>query len=262
MPEVHADEPGREPPGRLPQDGRLPDAVARYADHEDGVIDLFLPPPTGTPMPAGGTLVVLLHGGFWRTAYDRTHARPMAADLATRGHVVALPEYRRVGPGGAGGWPQTGQDVRDAMAALPDVLHGLALPAPGRTIVIGHSAGGHLALWLLSTRPAVDRVVALAPVCDVREAERRGLGSNAARGFFSEIDIDAADPQQLLPAEQDGLPDVVVVHGSSDQVVPVELSERFADQHPWARLVVVPGGHFEPIDPTATQYAAVLSALG
>ena len=75
--------------------GPLPDATARYAGHQDAVVDLHLPAgslPTGPDTP----LVVLLHGGFWKQEWDRRHTRPMARALAERGLVVATPEYRRV----------------------------------------------------------------------------------------------------------------------------------------------------------------------
>ena len=81
-----------------------PDAVLRYADHRDGVVDIFLPLGAGASAPY--RLVVFMHGGFWREEWNRMHARPLANALARRGLVVAVPEYRRVG--GAGGWPQTG----------------------------------------------------------------------------------------------------------------------------------------------------------
>ena len=100
----------------------LPDAVVRYAAHEDGVIDLHLPDGPG-PRP----LVITVHGGFWKQRYDRTHQRPLARALVAAGAVVAAPEYRRVG--GAGGWPATGDDVLAAYAALPDLLDGLGVSA-------------------------------------------------------------------------------------------------------------------------------------
>ena len=156
-------------------------------------------------------VVVLLHGGFWKTAYDRTHTRPMARALAGRDCLVATPEYRRVGPGGHGGWPATGADVEQAVSALPELLAGIGLdPAAtaGPLRVTGHSAGGHLALWLASrARDAglpVERTVPLAPVCDLREAIDRGLGSDAARAFLGRVDPDEADPMVLLDAAPGG----------------------------------------------------------
>lgn len=229
-----------------------PDVTLRYADHPDDLLDVHL------PAEPNGLSVLLLHGGFWKTAYDRTHTRPMARALADAGFTVATPEYRRVGPGGSGGWPRTGADVQAAAAALPELLAGVGV-APGPLRAIGHSAGGHLALWLATTGLALDRVVALAPVCDLREAMARRLGSDAARAFLDGIEPDEADPMLLfadMPAA-----DVRIVHGVDDDVVPVDLSRGFVARHPAVALSEVPGGHFELIEPDSSQWRTVVAAL-
>lgn len=230
----------------------LPDAVVRYDDHDDALIDVHV------PEAGNGVTVLLLHGGFWKTAYDRTHTRTMAVALAEAGFLVATPEYRRVGPGGAGGWPRTGADVRRAATRLPELL-GEVGQSMGTLRVAGHSAGGHLALWLATQDLPIDRVVALAPVCDLREAIRLGLGSDAARAFLGGIDPDGADPMVLLdprPAAE-----VTIVHGVEDDVVPVSLSRGLVARHPWVRLEEVPGGHFEVIEPGSVAWPAVVEAL-
>jgi acetyl esterase/lipase len=232
----------------------LPDAVLRYADHDEAVFDVHLPEHTS------GAVVVLVHGGFWKAEWDRTHTRPLARTLADEGFVVASPEYRRVGNGG--GWPTTAEDVRRALTALPDLLGALEVTST-RTTLVGHSAGGHLVLWLAS-EVAVDRVVGLAPVCDLREAARLGLGANATRAFLGggpeEVDYDPADPMVRLDERPDA--DVVIVHGNRDENVPLDLSRRFVERHPWVRLVELGCGHFELIDPDDPAYEAVRAALG
>jgi len=231
-------------------DDHLPDATVRYAEHEDGVIDLHLPDE-----PAG-QMVVLVHGGFWKAAYDRRPSRQMAAALASEGHVVATPEYRRVGAGG--GWPATGDDVRRAAERLPDLLASIDVPVGPMTLV-GHSAGGQLALWLATTALEISRVVALAPVCDLREAIRLDLGGGAAQAFLEGADIDDADPMVLLEARPDAA--VRMVHGRDDEDVPVSLSRGFVARHPWAELVEVDGGHFEVIEPGSPAWPVVLRSL-
>ncbi len=211
------------------------------------------------PAAPNGVTVLLLHGGFWKTAYDRKHTREMAAALAAEGFLVATPEYRRVGPGGAGGWPRTGADVRRAATRLPGLLAGIGHEV-GTLRVTGHSAGGHLALWLATTDLPIERVVALAPVCDLREAIRRGLGSDAARAFLGGIDPDEADPMVLL--DDRPLAAISVVHGVDDDVVPIDLARNLVRRHPWIRLVEVPGGHFEVIEPGSVAWPAVLAELG
>lgn len=220
----------------------LPDAVVRYGEHELAVIDLHLPPG-----PGNGTLVLLVHGGFWKQTYDRTHTRAQARALATDGYLVATPEYRRVG--GGGGWPTTGADVEAAARALPDLLAGLDLTWD-HTVAVGHSAGGHLVLWLAGRGVPLDVVVSVAGVCDLVRADELGLGSRAVAALLDGHPATEADPMTLL-AEEPG-PRVVLVHGAADDTVPLELSQRFAVRHPWAELVEIPGvGHFEFLDPSS-----------
>ncbi|MYR40566.1 alpha/beta hydrolase, partial [Streptomyces sp. SID5910] len=130
-----------------------PDSTAAYGDHPDQVIDFYLPRGEGGP-GAPAPVVVFLHGGAWRAAYDRHHAGPFAGFLADRGFAVANVEYRRGSRDGAeddpvaGRWPDTLDDVAAALDALP-ALAGRHLPGADarRTVLTGHSAGGHLALW-------------------------------------------------------------------------------------------------------------------
>jgi acetyl esterase/lipase len=237
----------------------LPDASVRYADHEDAVIDLHLPDAVADPgnERVADRLLVLLHGGFWKAEWDRRHTRPMARALADLGWLVATPEYRRVR--GGGGWPTTGEDVHLAVSRLPELLAGLGLPDSGPPTLTGHSAGGHLALWLATTDLPIERVVALAPVCDLQEAIRLGLGDHATRALLGDLDPAAADPMTLMgdhpPCE------VVLVHGVADDVVPLSLSTGFARAHPWADLREVPGGHFEVIEPGSVAWPAVVESL-
>lgn len=235
-------------------DPHLPDAVLRYADHADGLIDLHLARTPGVASP----LVVLLHGGFWRSSYDRRHTRPMAAALAEAGFTVATPEYRRVGPDGGGGWPATGQDVLAAFRALPDLLAGLGV-LTGPTVVTGHSAGGHLALWLASVAPEVAAVVALAPVCDLREASHRRLGNDAVAALFGSASPDPADPMLLYDEQPSAT--ITVIHGVQDEDVPIELSRGLTTRHPWIDLIEVHCGHFEPIEPGSAAWQTVLATL-
>jgi acetyl esterase/lipase len=236
----------------VPASPDLPDAVLRYDDHDDALLDVHL------PADRNGITVLLLHGGFWKTAYDRRHTREMAMALAAEGFLVATPEYRRVGPGGAGGWPATGADVLRAATLLPELLARVGQEV-GTLRVTGHSAGGHLALWLATTDVPADRVVALAPVCDLREAIRLGLGSDAARAFLGEIDPDAADPMLLL--DERPTAEIRVVHGVDDDTVPVELSRGLVRRHPWIGLEEVPGGHYEVIEPASAAWPTVVTAL-
>ncbi len=237
----------------------LPDAVLRYAGHQDAVIDVHLPGGS-VPTGAGGRVVVLLHGGFWKVEYDRRHTRPMARALADEGFVVATPEYRRVR--GGGGWPVTAEDVLLAVRRLPDLLASIGLDAAlahGPLTVTGHSAGGHLALWLCTTDLPIERVVALAPVCDLQQAIRLGLGEAATEAFLGGDDPAPADPMVLFA--QRPTTRVVIVHGEDDDVVPASLSRSLTERHAWVELHEVPGGHFEVIEPGSIAWSTVLGLL-
>ena len=238
---------------REPVPDLLPDAVVRYGEHELAVIDLHVPSdPTGT-------LVVLVHGGFWKQAFDRTHTRAQARALAEAGFLVASPEYRRVG--GGGGWPTTAHDVEAAVNAIPELVNGLDLTWD-RAVLTGHSAGGHLAAWLLTRPLALEfaLVVPVAGVVDLELADELHLGSDAVARFLDGAPITEADPLTLLGARPRAA--VRLVHGVEDDTVPVELSRRFVAAHPWADLVELPGvGHFEFLDPDSTAWAALHTAL-
>src|ERR1700722_14516763 len=180
----------------LSRPSRPPDLVLAYGEGEDRVADVRFGSPVGDDVSAArrvrssalravchgrSPLVIFLHGGFWRAAYDRTHTGPLADALADDGFVVCTPEYRKVGQAG-GGWPGTFQDVAAAVEVLPrlgaDATDGLT--DGSQVIIAGHSAGGQLALWSASRQDSVApagrvAVVSLAGVCDLADACRQHL---------------------------------------------------------------------------------------
>jgi acetyl esterase/lipase len=248
-----------------------PTMTLRYGPLPDHVADVWLPAADLVPL----TLVVVVHGGFWRAAFDRKHVRPMSNALVAQGFSVAAIEFRRTGMPG-GGWPGTVEDVRTALTRLPDLL---AAQAPaGRPIrsvvVVGHSAGGHLALWAGSQVkvPGLVGVISLAGVLDLVRADELRLGAQGDDGAVAAFlggrahdrpdDYAAADPSQLAPPP---VP-VALVHGVLDTVVPIELSHRYAD---YARSLgadvevtdLAGIEHFGVIDPLSPAWGAVLGAL-
>ncbi|MGH8891698.1 MAG: alpha/beta hydrolase fold domain-containing protein [Actinomycetes bacterium] len=255
-----------------------PDKTLAYGPLAEHVVDLRLPAQATRPVP----LVVVVHGGFWMAEYDRAHAGPQSAGLAEAGYVVATPEYRRVSRRG-GGWPETFDDV----ALLADTVPGLARQALGdrvdtaRTVLVGHSAGGHLAAWAssrhrlpdtlpwhLPARPPLAGVVSLAGVLDLVEADRLGLGGHAARQLIGGSPrrhrerYAVASPAALLPTGGR----CVLVHGSVDELVPVEISRTYARDAAAAGddavLHELDGvGHFALIDPLSAAWPAVLDAI-
>ncbi|MFD7698848.1 alpha/beta hydrolase [Streptomyces caelestis] len=260
-----------------------PDATAAYGDEPDQLIDFYAPHGEGGPAP----VVVVLHGGAWRTPYDRRHISPFAAFLAGQGFAVASVEYRRGAgePGGggpvAGRWPDTFDDVAAAMDALPALVRERVPRAdPRRTVLTGHSAGGHLALWAAARhvlpagsawrtdRPAPLRgVVALAPVADLEVADKLEVCGGAVRQLLGGDDHFAerrphADPGLLLPT---GIA-TTLVQGRTDVVVPQALAESYAEAAAKAGEVVgvtlLEGvGHFPLIDPGADACAVVAEEI-
>ncbi|HEX4812648.1 MAG TPA: alpha/beta hydrolase [Nonomuraea sp.] len=240
---------------------RGPDRVLRYGDHSEHVIDIR----EGTGGP-GAPVVVLLHGGFWRAEVDRAHTAPMADALAAHGYTVCTPEFRRIGHE-EGGYPGTFDDVTAAVdAVLADP------PSGGGVVLVGHSAGGHLALWSAlrhrlpagarrHARAPVRGVVALAAISDVAAVYAEGLGDGAARALLGGRPalLDEVDPPRLLPYDNGAL---VLVHGTKDRVVPVEQSRRLAAREPAAHFVELPDvGHFKLIDPLSRAWPTVLTAI-
>jgi predicted alpha/beta hydrolase family esterase len=174
--------------------------------------------------------VAFLHGGFWKPDYDLAHAGHACAALAAAGIATWSVEYRR-----GEGWRATLDDVRRGVA--------------GARVVAGHSAGGHLALWTgLSA-------VALAPVADLDEARRLGLGDGAVERFLG------AEKAAYADAAPRAAPHQVLVHGTADDVVPFALSDRYAATT-GARLVPLVGaGHFEPISPWSAEWPTVVAEI-
>ncbi|WP_329412136.1 alpha/beta hydrolase [Streptomyces sp. NBC_00704] len=271
-----------------------PDVTLTYGDHPDQVIDFYVPRIQAGP---GGSvpLVVVLHGGAWRAPYDRRHVTPFADFLARRGFAVASVEYRRgaadtapapaPAPEGtspvAGRWPDTFDDVAAALDALPDLVREAVPQADARrTVLTGHSAGGHLALWAAArhvlpadapwrtARPVPLRgVVALAPIADFEIAGKLDVCGGAARQLLGGDERFGerrpyADPALLLPT---GIA-TTLVQGRDDLVVPEAVAEAYADAAAKAGEVVgvtllADVGHFPLIDPSADACAVVAEEI-
>lgn len=271
-----------DPRSVLTRSARAPDAVLRYGPEADHLGEVWWPVPTrsgrlGRP-PA---LLLLLHGGFWQQEWDRVHIRPMAAALADVGYLVGSVEYRRLGlPGG--GWPGTFDDISAAVDQLPVMITAAAAEQtrPSGLVLVGHSAGGHLALWAAARhrlpaearwhreRTTVRGVVALAPVSALARADREDLGEGAVAELLGGHVADvpdryaAADPDALAPS---GVR-TVVVHGERDRQVPIAHSRSYV-QHARATgdditLVELPGTeHFALIDPLSPAWPTVRDAV-
>ncbi len=218
-----------------------------YGTLPEQVADLRLPDSDGLH-----PVVILLHGGFWRAQWTRELMAAVAVDLTRAGRATWNVEYRGVGAGG--GVPET---LNDVLAAF-DMLATIAAPVDlTRVTALGHSAGGHLALWLAAQRD-LQLTVSLAGVSCLAEAARLGIGAHAVRDFCGGLPDDVpqvyalADPLGRLPLGVAQL----LVHGDRDDRVPIELSRVWAARSREAgddcELLVLPGvEHFALIDPTS-----------
>jgi acetyl esterase/lipase len=191
----------------------------------------------------GDGLAVVLHGGSWKATYNLIHLGPLCLVLRDAGIATFNVEYRRVGDPG-GGWPASLEDV------LLAVGHARGLAR--RLVLVGHSAGGHLAL--LAARRVQLPVVALAAVSDPATWANDAVGA-----FFGGEPPDEGSPLAQLPL---GVRQVLI-HGTRDDVVPFEQSARYVEAAGGeAELIRLEGaGHFEPIDPLSPEPPIVRGAV-
>jgi acetyl esterase/lipase len=244
----------------------------RYGPDRSQRADLYLPHGAG-PHP----VMVTIHGGSWQSRYGKVVMRGLAGDLVRRGWAVWNIEYRRIG--GGGGWPATFLDV----AAAIDHLRTLQAPLDLDSVsFLGHSAGGHLALWA-STRerlaagapgagPAINprRVIGQAAVCDLAGAYELWHGG-AVRQLMGGPPAQLperygiGDPILLVPP---AMP-VLLVHGVIDETVSIELSRGYAQRAREAggsvELIEIegePGGHRAHVNPRGQAWTAVTRWLG
>jgi acetyl esterase/lipase len=233
----------------------------RYGPHRQNRADLYVPRDGDRPHP----VVVLVHGGYWRAKYGKIVMKPLAADLVRRGYAVWNIEYRRIGRRQGGGYPMTFADVADAIDHLATLDDGRLDMAD--VTFIGHSAGGHLALWAASrdgdARVEPGRVVAQAPITNL---VRVGPPAHVLMGGEPREVPERyaqADPMQLLPA---GKP-LLLVHGSDDATIPVERTREYVEAARAAGDDVTliephPGGHRSHIDPRSSAWRAAVDWLG
>jgi acetyl esterase/lipase len=242
------------------------DRRVAYGSDPNQFIDLRLPSAKANAYP----LVTNIHGGFWRAKYNLDHAGHLCAALTGKGLATANIEYRRVGNEG-GAWPGTFADIRTAYNFLVQNASQHNFDA-NKIIVMGHSAGGQLALCLAAHEPSVTRAVSLAGVVDLQRAYQLHLSNDAVveflRGTPTEVPdhYHEADPMKLaIPKTRQWL-----IHGSSDDIVPVEFSRNYVslrqkrdsqgkeDVH---LLEIADTGHFDLIDPRSQAWQRIEQTL-
>jgi acetyl esterase/lipase len=221
-------------------------------------------------------LAVVIHGGCWRSENDLNHISHLSSALTTAGIATWTIEYRRVGDPG-GGWPGTFEDVAAATDHVPALAKQFSLDL-SRVVLVGHSAGGHLALWLAGRRNlpegnplsaaqplAVRGVVSLAGISDLRIFSAGSAYCNASVAPLLGGTADAVPERYLRASPIELMPLRVphrLLHGALDPYVPVEQSRAFVNEALRlgndVELIVLPAiGHFDLIAPWSSAWPLV-----
>ncbi len=250
------------------------DFMLPYGEDSSQFGQLRLPEGTG-PFP----VAVIIHGGCWQAAYGLHHISPLASAITELGFATWSMEYRRIGNPG-GGWPGTFLDVADGVDHLRSlaVEHDLDLD---RITLIGHSAGGHLALWaaarnklredspLFRTAPLpIQGVVSLAGVGDLSRLEyQQGCGDAVLKlmgGTQEEVPLRYAhgSPIELLPF---GVPQILI-QGAKDPIISSQGAQAYQEaaqqKGDTCRLVLLEdAGHFELVIPTSSAWDTIEEVL-
>ena len=243
-----------------------PNEVIPYGAGEYQFAEYWHP---GTSEPA---LVILIHGGCWSNEYGLDHIRALASKLKGSGYAVWSTEYRRVGDVG-GGWPGTFEDIADSLN-YTDKLSNINQHAK---FVMGHSAGGHLALWVAAAghlplesplgkrmKTQIQGAIGLAPIADLAAYS---LGDNSCEVVTEKLmggsAIDLAEryalgsPSALLPSI-----DSILIHGEGDTIVNISQSQRYAASSSRASIIPLKGlGHFDMINPEGPVFDRIIEAL-
>jgi acetyl esterase/lipase len=245
-----------------------PTLQVRYGAAPAQGIDIFLPAGPG-PHP----VAILIHGGCWSIATSgREQLRHLGAELAVRGIAVWSIGYRRANETG-GGYPGTFQDVSVAVDSLRDDAPTYHLDL-SRTVLVGHSAGGHLALWAAARRglPTASPLYVSSPFMPRAVISLAGVGDLKTFAKFIPLHCGDGILERLAPSDR--LADVspamlpppdspiVMVSGVLDRLVPPYVARDYArarqGQVGSVRLVDIPeAGHFDLVAPSTPAWAEI-----
>jgi len=238
-----------------------PDVRVAYGADPNQFLEARLP---RTPGPHA--VLLNIHGGYWRAKYGLAHAGRLCEALRTAGVATFNSEYRRVGNVG-GGWPGTFEDIRSAYRFLQQEHSRFHLDHR-RLVVMGHSAGGQLALCLAAHDASIPNAISLAGVVDLKKAFALHLSNDAVAEFLGgkpdavPEHYREADPMELsIPQTRQWL-----VQGTEDDTVPPEFSRDYVTHKKKAgesvKLLEIPhADHFDLIDPASAAFKQVISAV-
>lgn len=237
------------------------DARLKYGPDQNQFGDLRLPKSKG-PYP----LLMNIHGGFWRAKYDLQHASHLCTALTSSGIATFNLEYRRVG-NPDGGWPGTFEDVTNGLKYIRQhaAEHGIDAK---RVLVMGHSAGGQLALCVAHRVFDLLGAVSLAGVLDLQRAYDLHLSKDAVVEFLGGTPQQVPEHYHEASPMDIAIPKVrqLIVSGDKDEVVPSDFSRDYArrkkshGEH--VDVLELQGvGHFDVIDPQSTVWEKISQAI-
>ena len=253
-----------------------PSTVEQYGRNNQQFGQLWLPAGMAGSIP----LVVFIHGGCWLSDYDITHTQALSTALSGQGYAVWSIEYRRVGNPG-GGWPGTFQDIANAVDHVRGLAERYSLDL-NRIALMGHSAGGHLALWAASRKGfsndnpfyssdplGVKAVISLAGIPDVVQYSQGGSSCNSPveqlfGGSHTKYPhrYSAGTPLDIVSLGVE----LVMLQGKADNIVPLTQARSYIQSlrnpDPDFQLqLLAEAGHFDLIHPGAPAWQHVLTAL-
>ena len=252
------------------------DYLVPYGEEALQIGELRTPLTTKDTFP----LVIFIHGGCWLSDYNLDHVSAVCADLVKEGYAVWTPEYRRVGDEG-GGYPNTFKDIQasvDFARTLADI-YPLDLE---HVVIMGHSAGGHLALWLATQQNLakdsrlynpnplpLKGVIALAGITDLKAYDAIGNDCSTAVVKLMGGTAEAMGSQYYKGSPINLLPTKVpvrLVHGDKDTIVPISQSEAFAEKAKAKGgdvkvLTIEGGGHFDMVSPYSEAWKVIKNEL-
>ncbi len=205
-------------------------------------------------------LLMLIHGGCWLNAFGVDHGQPMSSALAQAGFDVWAVEYRRTGDEG-GGWPGSFDDIKASLAYVKNLPEGVNKE---EVVLIGHSAGGHLALLMQQEhseddQPKIVQTIGLAAITDmVSYAQGSNSCQTAGPKFMGGMPKDLPDAYQAAdPKQHEPYANTLLLQGQADVIVP-EQQAKLAGA---VTIKLASAGHFDWIHPQSKAFAALLAQL-